>query len=244
MKARKNYLDSIAQKLEKVTQDTTITKAAERVVQAIAAKKTLYTFGASHAGILSEELFYRAGGLALFNPIFDRNLMLDVKPVTKTSALEQMEGYGNVIASHIAFERGDLLIAHSVSGRNPVMIDLVEHAKTCGVYVIGITNVAYSKQTQSRHRSGLRLFELTDLTIDNHGEIGDATVQFDSFPQKVAPTSTVIGAAIVNSLLVEVVEQLLEQGIEPPVFFSANMDNTAEHNQKILDTYCKQIHYM
>ena len=39
-----------------------------------------YTFGASHAGILSEELYYRAGGLMLFNPIFGRELMLDSTP--------------------------------------------------------------------------------------------------------------------------------------------------------------------
>lgn len=44
-------------------------------------KHSIYAFGASHAGILTEELFYRAGGCMLINPIFARELMLDTKPV-------------------------------------------------------------------------------------------------------------------------------------------------------------------
>ncbi|QKS69790.1 SIS domain-containing protein [Paenalkalicoccus suaedae] len=244
MSKRSTYLKAIREKLDQVEYDPAIKDAATRIVQAIEAKKTIYTFGASHAGILSEELFYRAGGLALFNPIFDPSLMLNVRPITRTSQAEQLEGYGDIIASSVAWESGDVLLTHSVSGRNPVMIDLVTHAKERGVTVIAITNVTYSSESKSRHSTGLRLFELADIIIDNHGETGDATVSFDGLPQAVAPTSTVIGAAIVNSILVEIVELLLAKGIDPPIFYSANIDGTKAHNDAIFEAYKTQIRYM
>ena len=87
---RNQYIDSVIEKIEQVRADETIRQAAAKIVEVIEENGTLYTFGASHAGILSEELFYRAGGLALFNPIMDPNLMLDTRPVTKTSASESL----------------------------------------------------------------------------------------------------------------------------------------------------------
>ncbi|MCM3281711.1 sugar isomerase domain-containing protein [Exiguobacterium sp. MER 193] len=170
--------------------------------------------------------------------------MLDTRPVTKTSDLESLEGYGRVLAKHVPFQAGDILLAHSVSGRNPVMIDLVTAAKERGVKIIAITNKTYSMETTSRHSSGMRLYELADVTFDNHGRTGDATVYIEPLDQYIAPTSTVIGATIVNMLLVEVVEGLLEHDIEPPIFYSANLDGTAEKNKEMLSKNQTRIHYM
>lgn len=242
---RNIYLQQIKDQLNQVETDGEIfEKAASVIVSAIETGKTIFTFGASHAGILSEELFYRAGGLVLFNPIFDRNLMLDTRPVTKTSELETFEGYGSILANSVPFQDGDVLIAHSVSGRNPVMIDLVLAAKKRGVKIIAITNMTYSSETQSRHSSGKRLFELADVTFDNYGKKGDASVYIEELEQYIAPTSTVIGATIVNMLLVEVVKTLLEKNIDPPIFYSANLDETKEKNNEILNANSARIHYM
>ena len=68
--------------------------AIEATVAALCAairdKRALYIFGASHAGILAEELYYRAGGLMLINPIFGSEMMLNRAPVTVTSRMEQL----------------------------------------------------------------------------------------------------------------------------------------------------------
>ena len=74
------------------TQLENMEKASDMLVEAVENKNSIYIFGSSHAGILSEEAFYRAGGFALINPIFSPNLMLNVKPITFTSELEQLEG--------------------------------------------------------------------------------------------------------------------------------------------------------
>jgi uncharacterized phosphosugar-binding protein len=205
----------------------------------------IYTFGASHAGILSEELYYRAGGLMLFNPIFGRELMLDTEPITHTSEMERLVGYGTALAKSKAdFKPGDALIAHSVSGRNPVTVEVAQAAKDAGARVIAVTNLRYSRSVASRHPSGKRLFELADIVLDNHGEIGDAGVEIDGMRQKVSPTSTVVGATMLNAIVAALVQRLVEAGVpEPPVFHSANLDGGDELNRKLHERYKGHIKY-
>lgn len=45
-------------------------------------------------------------------------------------------------------------------------------------------------------------------------------------------------------MVVRTVELLLEMGIEPPVFHSANVDGGEVFNQALLEKYKDQIHYM
>jgi len=205
----------------------------------------IYTFGASHAGILSEELYYRAGGLMLFNPIFGRELMLDTEPITHTSKMERLVGYGTALArSNADFRSGDVLVAHSVSGRNPVTVEVAQVAKDAGAKVVAVTNLKYSQSVASRHPSGKRLFELADIVLDNHGEVGDAGVEIDGMRQKVSPTSTVIGATMLNAIVAALVQRFVEAGVsDPPVFYSANLDGGDELNRKMYERYKEHIKF-
>lgn len=232
-------LDTVKKEEKKAIED-----AAELMVEAIQTKHNIFVFGASHAGIISDELFYRAGGLALINPVDAKELELSNRPVTMTSQMERLDGYGTLLAEKTPFQAGDVCITHSVSGRNTVMIDFVLAAKEKGVKVIAITNLTYSKSVESRHSSKKRLFELADVVIDNHGDIGDATIKFEGLDQKVAPSSTVVGATIANSLVVRTVERCLEESIDPPIFYSANLDGGDEKNKRTFDTYQNHIFYM
>jgi len=239
------YIDKIHSILEEISkkEEKNINSAVKMISNKIKNKNQIFAFGASHAGILSEELFYRAGGLVVINPIFEPSLMLNLRPVTMTSQMERVEGFGTIIANNTKMKMGDLVIIHSVSGRNPVAIDLALTAKEKGVTVIAITNVKYSSTVTSRHSTGKRLFEIADLVIDNHGDIGDACVEIKGLTQNVAPTSTVIGATILNIIVSETAKELISQNIVPPVFFSANLDGGDEHNKKILAEYKDIIHY-
>ncbi len=240
------YFDRIHEILREVedTETHQIQAAVNHLAEGCIHGKSLYVFGASHAGILSEELFYRAGGLMLVNPIFAPELMLNNSPVTQTTQMEQLEGYGTILARKVCFQTGDSLIVHSVSGRNPVSIDLVLEAKKSGVHVICLTNLTYSRSVSSRHSSGKKLYELADIVIDNHGDIGDAAILMPKLQQKVAPTSTVVGAAILNTIVSEVALKLIASGIsKPPVFYSANLDGGSDLNSELSQYYQHQIHY-
>lgn len=221
-----------------------ILKASEILANKIIEKKSVFMFGASHAGILAEEVYFRAGGLAVFNPVFAKGLALDSSPISITSEMERLEGYGTVLVKKSPIKKGDLVFIHSVSGRNPVGVEFAMEAKNRGAYVIAITNLEYSKSVTSRHSSGKRLFEVSDLVLDNHGDIGDAAVNIDGLDQKVGATSTVIGASIINTIISEATRILVENGIEtPPIFYSANLDGGDEKNKFIEQEYKNQIFY-
>lgn len=241
-----NYIRIVTDCIAKAwdTGRETIPEAAAWVADAIEQKRNVFVFGCSHAGILAEEVFYRTGGLAVINPIFFPGFMLNTRPITMTSELERLPGLGKTILTQNHVGEGDVLILHSVSGRNTVPVEMALEAKKTGVRTICITNLAYSSAVTSRHPSGKRLFEVCDLVIDNCGEKGDAAVKLDGLEEKIGPTSTTVGAAILNALVIEAVEKMIADGVVPPVFMSANLDGGDEHNAKIFEEYKDNIFYL
>ena len=184
------YFDCVEAILQKVrfSEAANMCAGVDLLEKCVMDHGSIYIFGASHAGILSQEMFYRAGGLMLINPIFGKEVSVEASPITLTSDMERLVGYGTALAKHRAdFQIGDVLIAHSVSGRNPVTIEVAQAAKDAGASVIALTNLSYSKTVSSRHPSGKRLFELADVVVDNHGDIGDAAVPINGLQQKVGP---------------------------------------------------------
>lgn len=240
------YIDNIKKIIEDVEnyEKENIDKTVELFVKTIKDSKKIYIFGASHAGILAQELYYRAGGLIVINPIFGREISLDNDPITITSKMEQLQGYGKILSDKVDFNEDDILILHSVSGRNPVTIELGLEAKKKGVKIVALTNLKYSKSITSRDKSGKLLYQIGDIVIDNHGEIGDASIKLEGAENKVAPTSTVIGALILNTIVHLTAQKILDSGEKlAPVFYSANLDGGYEKNLEIIEKYKDNIVY-
>ena len=107
------------------------------------------------------------------------------------------------------------------------------------VQTICITNVAQSSAAVSRHPSGQRLFELCDVVIDNCGANGDAAMDIGN--HRCGPTSTIIGAAILQAIVCGVVEELQKRGVNPEVFCSSNVDGGDAINEKYIDQYRREI---
>lgn len=240
------YIERIMRLVAEVERDER--SAMERCVAAISDAimdgKSIYIFGASHAGILAQESYYRAGGLIPITPMWGKEVLVSREPVTLTSKMERCVGYGAAIASAYPLSQGDVLIVHSVSGRNPVPIEVAMAGRKAGCTVICLTSLAYSRAVASRHPSGKRLFELADIVLDNHGEKGDACVEVRGTETKSGPTSTVIGAIILNAIYAEVANELTSRGMSPaPVFCSANVDGGDAINDGLLHRYSAQIHY-
>lgn len=221
-----------------------IEKTANLMADTIAKKHSIFAFGCNHAGLVTLELFYRTGGLVTINPIRALGMMLEISPITSSSKMERLCDYGEVIFDGIHAKKGDLIIIHSVSGRNNVTIDMANSAKQAGLKVVVLTSMKMSKGVNSRHPSGKKLYEFGDIVLDNHGDDGDACVELNGFNQKVAPTSTVIGASIMNSIVARTTEILIEKGITPPVFKSGNVDGGDAFNKKIIEEYSENVFYM
>jgi len=241
-----DYLDQIIALLNEVrrTQQEVIEKAAQVIAQAIQNDHLVYVFGASHAGILAQELFYRAGGLVPVNPILPPGLTTDVRPVTLTTRLERLEGFGKQIIAETPIQAGDVLIVHSVSGRNAASVEVAQAGQARGAFVIALTSLAYSRSVQPRQPGMSRLFEVADLVLDDCAPVGDALVALPGMQQRVGPASTVTGAAILNAVVVRAAALILAQSGDAPVFVSANLDEGEAHNQKWLDHYRGRLTYL
>lgn len=240
------YFDEIHRILQKVeqTQAAAMDTLSQKMAEAIRCHRNIYIFGCSHAGILAEEMFYRTGGLAVINPILPPGLTLTVRPVTMTSQIERMEGYGKIIIENSGISKDDVLIVHSVSGRNAVPVEAAIEARARGAFVVGLTNLAYSQSVKPRASCGKRLYEVCDCVIDNCGCVGDSVCAVDGLPEKVAASSTVVGAAILNAAMAQTVENLVYSDVLPPVFVSANINGGDSHNAEILREYKDNIKYM
>lgn len=135
----------------------------------------------------------------------------------------------------------DVVIVVSTSGRNPVPIDVAEIARSKGAFVVGITSHVYATSVSSRHKDEKYLHQVVDLAIDNHVSVGDAMMTHESLEVPFGSGSTVVGAAIVNGIMIEVVNIMLANNIVPPVFKSGNADNAEEHNRALIDRYKSRI---
>lgn len=242
----KEYQDFLCRALERIadTQMEQIDSAAELIAQAIRDKRSVFGFAPMHAGIVIEELVYRAGGLATINPIVSPILQFTTRPLPSTSEFERLPGHAEILLRNSKIKPGDVLIVHACSGRVPTVVEMPMKAREMGVKVIGIYSEQYAGHMTSLDPSGTMTQDHCDVLIDNCGVMGDACVQVGGMVQKVAPSSTVTGAFIANSIVIRVCEKLLAMGIEPPVYRSANMDGGREFNAAIMEEYKDIIHYL
>jgi uncharacterized phosphosugar-binding protein len=211
------------------TQSQPIQQAAEMIAQATAEGHTFFAWGGPHSSLPVQDIFWRAGGLAIVNAVFTPGLSLEVGPLRPTSTLERVEGFGEEFFKLIGAEAGDVILLVSTSGRNAFPVEMAMSAKEAGLKVIGVTSLAYSQSVTSRHSSGMKMYEYCDIVIDNLSVPGDAILEDDRLPQKVGPTSGWVGCFLLQALMVEVAERLAEKGIQPPVYYALNMDGKDEY---------------
>ena len=180
----------------------------------------------------------------LINPIFAPGLTLDVRPPTMTSRIERLEGYGRLIMQNVPAGEGDVLVLISVSGRNAVPVEVAMETKERGMKLIVITALDYTKNVTSRHSSGKKVYELADLVLDNYSPKGDAILELEGLPQKTGATSGIAASVIMHAIVSQVVENLINKGITPPIYMSGNLDGGAEYNERMLKEYRDRIFYL
>lgn len=214
--------------------------AAEKVSEAIQAGGIVQLFGCGHSHLLTEEVFYRAGGLVPIKPIFVEPLMLHEGAV-QSSQLERQHGSAAGFLEEQDFRSGDVVFVISTSGRNPVPVDVALAAREKGAFVIGITSLAYAKSQESRHTTGKHLCDSVDLVIDNHSVVGDAILSYETVEVPFGPTSTVAGATMLNAIFAEAIQRMADAGFAPPIFLSGNVDGADAHNARLIEKYRERI---
>lgn len=234
------YFRTAIQTIEKVmdTQAETLDLAAAWITDSIEKDGVLHLFGAGHSHAITEDVFWRAGGLAPVNAILDYGYtLLGGGSPTRGTRLERLEGYSEIILDNYDLRPGEILIVVSQSGINPGPLEAALSAKSKGLKVIALTSLEQSQNAKSRHSSGKRLFEIADLAIDNCVVPGDACIEIAPGLPKAAPLSTVVSCSILQSLVAEVATRLYLDGYEPPIWLSANVPGGDQRLDQLMERY-------
>jgi len=229
------YLDRAGELVARLATEEwpSIDAAAALVAESIAAGGTLHAFGTGHSHMLAEELFYRAGGLVRVRPLLFEGLMLHAGAELSTS-LERLPGLADALFADHGMTAGDVLVVVSNSGGNVVTSALARLASDAGVRVIALVSVAHATSEHARSTDAVKLHEIADIVIDNGGIAGDAAIEIDGMTTRVGPTSTVVGAAVLNAIVVEAVARLRARGATPDVFTSSNVEGGDAWNARLL----------
>lgn len=238
----KEYFKQIRTILDEVeeTQDKAMVESAKMIADSIKDDGILHVFGCGHSQMYAMELFYRAGGLVPVNAILTPAISLEPKAPLSTQG-ERQEGLAKAILDNENVKENDVLIIVSTSGRNAVPVEMAMEAKERGLKVITLTSFEFTKNVTSRHRSGKKTYELSDIVLDNCGVLGDAILELDGLDAKFAPTSSIIGFTILQAIIAQVVENLVNDGYNPPIWVSANTDKGDKINQEYIERYTKRI---
>lgn len=210
---------------------STLRAVGEVVGRSLANGGILHVFGSGHSGIIAQEIVHRAGGLAPVSAIADPT----------GGWAEIVPGYGEKLfqrhARNFGFQKGEVVIVISNSGKNPSPLEVAMAAKNAGCTIVGVTSLRMSQSAVSAHASGKRLFEIADHVLDNHTPPGDAALPVGDSGHKTAPLSTVSGCLLLNLAVLEAIAWMESAGFEPPLLRSANIPGGREYNEQLSEKY-------
>lgn len=221
-----DYLRHAARLVEVVAgQRQAIERAADWFAATILAGRMVHVFGSGHSRIMVEELWPRYGSFPGFNPIVElslsfHNLVVGANGQRQAMFLENVSGLAERILRNYDLDARDTALVISSSGCNVVPVEMAEGFRRHGVRVVGIVSLAHARASTSRHPSGRKLMDASDLVLDTGAPVGDAMVAVPGLDTPVGPGSTVGGCLLVNGLKVETASRLTAAG-QPPRVLSA-----------------------
>ena len=250
MEAIRYFYDEVTNTLEKVLteQSKNITKAAMVIADTIEEGGMFHVFGTGgHSNIAAIEMCHRAGNLCCANAILDPGTNV-IHGAKRSNIIERTPGYARAVFDAYRLKEGDALVIVNAYGINSMTVDSALLCKERGIKSIGITSTSFAhtvpKDAPSRHPSGQNLCDLVDVYIDNHLPYGDAVVQIGDMQQKMGSTSTYANCFAMNLLMMETANTLLEMGITPAVWMSANLPDGDRLNREYEEKYLPQIRHL
>ncbi len=229
-----NVLENI-----KTTQKEKIEVAAKMVAKVIENDGIIYIFGCGHSHLIGLDCFYRAGGLCNVSAMLDTDLMLH-NGAAKSSKMEKMSGIAESIFERYCLTEKDILITVSTSGKNAVPCEMAQVATKNGIPNISVVSSAYfGDKTENK-----KLFECSDIFIDNCVPHGDAVIDITGTDVKMGSVSTAASSFILQSVLLEAAEIAAKNGAEVPIYKSGNIEGGADFNKALIRKYLPRIKHL
>lgn len=222
-----------------------LARVAPLIGQSVANGGVLHVFGSGHSEVIAREIIGRAGGLACVSGILDPT----------QGFIENLVGYGSaLIARHdrqYQLLPGETIIVISNSGKNVAPIEVALYAREKGLHVVGLLSLTMSQSARTIHPGGRRLHEIADHVLDNGGVPGDTLIELREGDARArstvsdgtstslfsGPTSTVIGATLLNLLMLDTIAWLQARGHALPLLRSQNIPGAIEYNRAVGKPY-------
>ena len=234
------YFDEVVNIIKEIknTEKENILKAARLVKEQVKKDKIVYVFGpGGHSNLAAMEVFFRAGGLMHISAILNQETMLS-SGALKSMQTERLPGYGKIVVNDYGIGKDDLLIVVNAYGINSATIDAALTARENGAKVIGVSSREHAetcpKNHVARHPSKQNLHDIVDVAVDCKVKLGDATIELPGFEQKIGALSTYANAYVMNSIIIEAINMLVNEGVNPPVWRSGNCPGGDEWNNRFI----------
>ena len=236
-------IEKVVKNVQERNKDS-IMEAAKLLAKTTENGGIIYGFGTGHSHLVVDDAFWRAATPANYCALLEPSATGN-QEITKSYYVENTYGIGKLIVDYHRITPNDCMIIISNSGNNISPVDAALRAKEKGIPTIAITAVDYSNYLKTKHQDGVKLKDICDVVLDNCSLIGDATVEIENFPMKVGSSSTIPNIYLQNAILTQMVELLVQKGIEPDVYYNGHMafmdPNCADHNDKLVDKYFYRI---
>mgnify|MGYP000852714904 CR=1 FL=1 len=240
-----DYLNRVRTLIDDLESKATaeVNAAAETIVQALVAGKQFFISPLGHGN--DGDLLHRAGGLVAVQPFRFAFSITD-----KTGGIERDRPREQEIDPGLEQARcavrcsrmraGDCIIVGSVSGRSTAPVSIAIAAGEIGVTTIGITSLEYSSRIEPIHSSGKNLAAACDIVIDNYVPYGDASLEVEGLAEHIVPLSGVATIMVCWMVKTQIVEKLLQRGLQPSYYISANRPDGPEFNKRMQQQFSEQ----
>ncbi|WP_165491863.1 sugar isomerase domain-containing protein [Egibacter rhizosphaerae] len=214
----------------------TLDRLADALLATVRNGGLVHVGGTGHSTGLLLETFYRAGGLACVQPLYDQGLS-PLEGAVASTARERTSGLAERILRQAAPDTGDLGIVFSNSGTNPVPVELAQGLSRRGCTVAAVCSLEHLRQAP--RRSDAKLDEIADLVLDTGAPEGD--VAYAAGPHHTAPVSSLAGVYLWSLALARLADRAAAAGIDLPLWQSTNVADGEARNEATIAAFGPRI---
>jgi uncharacterized phosphosugar-binding protein len=244
----KSYLDITIEFLQKIEKEQAknFEKAGQVIGDVLMKDGLLHVIGTGgHTDIPAYDMFYRAGGLVPVNYIIPIGALYGACGATHGMRIERCPDYMNRVVDYYGVKAGDVAIVFNNIGVNSATIDAILECKKKKAYTIGVGGSEWQEKIPkdhfTRHPSRQNMIDLVDLFIDDYNPVGDSVMEIDNFDRPFAPISAMTDGYIVRRIEIETIKYMVNKGVTPKVWMSANRVGGDEANTKYVEEYFNRI---
>ncbi|WP_440900040.1 SIS domain-containing protein [Actinosynnema sp.] len=232
------YGDAVRDLLSRVEEQNAaaLDDVAELVLASVRGDGVVLAAGAGHSLAAVAETFYRAGGLACVRPVYHPEL-LPMHGAISSTAAERRSGLAGQVLREAGLARHDVLFVFSTSGVNPYPVELAAHAADAGCPVVAVTS--RSASAAAPRRAGSTLADHATIVLDTLVPPGDSSYPLDA--PVTAAVSTIATTFLWNLVMVRLLDKATEEGVELPLWRSANVEGGDAANAGLLRKYQARV---